>query len=79
MADNFWEESKEIGKCEGLGGKEYRVAVNKRKGRTYVSIKEWWFSESENQMFPARTQGINIPEESFSDTLALLQEAEGEI
>ena len=61
----FWDKEKSIGSAEGNKGKEYRVTVNEKSGRKFVSIKEWWHQEETNEMFPAKKQGINIPEESF--------------
>jgi len=71
----FWDEETHIGECEGARNKEFRVGVNERNKKVYVSVKEWFSREEEEEFFPSKNQGINFPEECIDDVIELLLKA----
>jgi len=75
MAKSYWDKEKLIGEAEGKGGKEYRVSAVEKNGNRKIQVKEWWYNEDDEKMYPAKKQGINIPIESATDILALIEEA----
>jgi len=80
MAKSFWDKEQHIGEAEGLGGKEYRVSLVEKNGKQKIQVKEWWYKEEDDEMYPAKKQGINIPIESAEDIVALIEEAlEGKV
>jgi len=75
MAGSFWDKEEHIDTFEGARNKEFRVGVNERKNKVFVSIKEWFNREEEEEKFPSKNQGINFPEECIDDLIEALEKA----
>lgn len=76
MAKNsFWEEENHVGEADTGLLKKYKVGRNMRRDTEYISIKEWFCRDREDEWYPAAKQGINLEIEIAREVHELMGQA----